>query len=588
MGHAENRVVESSPADGDVLDQSPSEISITFAEELGDANTITLECETELITLPRPEVGDDAVTLSVEIVEPLQRGTCVALWRVSNTDGEPDGSGSITFVIQSDTATTVAPANSDPDATTTTVEGGEATDSGSTPATSGDDEVIPLEQVDSGAGPLWLGTLLSDFGLALLFGGLVIVAAAWPEGVEYLVGVRFFRLSWVVALLGTLLYVVAASAAVNDESLGAGLNPATWLDLWDAGWPGRALLVRLLLTIVSIWVAMRPDRVIDPTTQTAALVIPALAVATIGLSRTSGDLAALGIAMGVIHALAMAVWVGGVVLVARVVLAGPGEEDLVHAVRGFGRLSNLAIGATIITGIVQMIRLDGGDLFSASHGRVLLLKVVVVAAMLFIAVSARQFVNSRLGRVNEMSVPLAHRLRRAFGIEAVFGVVVLGLSAWLLALDPPKIDNTPTIDYAIEHRVVIDAESGEAAFDVTVKLTDDTIGLAGMEVSVDEPETGLSNLQVILNAPENDDNVGSITQPVPLTGRGVAVRLEENGLPLNYAGDWNMVVTAATPSGNVRSEPWAFTLTFEDGSVPTTAITIPPANTVVVTTAPDE
>ena len=136
--------------------------------------------------------------------------------------------------------------------------------------------------------------------------------------------------------------------------------------------------------------------------------------------------------------------------------------------------------------------------------------------------------------------------------------------------------------------MVIEAESGDAAFDVTVKLTDDTIGLAGMEVSVDEPETGLSNLRVILTAPENNDNVRSITQPVPLTGRGVAVRLEENGLPLNYAGVWNMVVRAATPGGNVRSEPWAFELTFEDGSVPTTAITIPPANTVVVTTVPDE
>ena len=69
--------------------------------------------------------------------------------------------------------------------------------------------------------------------------------------------------------------------------------------------------------------------------------------------------------------------------------------------------------------------------------------------------------------------------------------------------------------------------------------------------------------------------------------KGIAVRLEETGLPLNYAGDWTMVVRAATANGSVRSEPWAFTLTFEDGSVPTTAITIPPANTVVVTTAPE-
>jgi len=91
------------------------------------------------------------------------------------------------------------------------------------------------------------------------------------------------------------------------------------------------------------------------------------------------DLAIVGVPLSIVHALAMSVWIGGVVLLARVVLAGPGEEDLVHAVRGFARLSNLAIGATIVTGIVQMILLDGGDLFGTSHGRVLLLKTVAVA-----------------------------------------------------------------------------------------------------------------------------------------------------------------------------------------------------------------
>ena len=52
----------------------------------------------------------------------------------------------------------------------------------------------------------------------------------------------------------------------------------------------------------------------------------------------------------------MSVWIGGVVLLARVVLAGPGEEDLVHAVRGFGRISNPAIVLTVVSGLVQLYR----------------------------------------------------------------------------------------------------------------------------------------------------------------------------------------------------------------------------------------
>src|SRR6185436_15466311 len=106
--------------------------------------------------------------------------------------------------------------------------------------------------------------------------------------------------------------------------------------------------------------------------QLPAIAIPTLAVLTIGLARTGGDLAILGVLMGFVHALAMAVWVGGVVLLARVVLAGPGEEDLVQAVRGFGRISGPAIVVTVVSGLIQLYRLDGGSLFSEPHGRVLL------------------------------------------------------------------------------------------------------------------------------------------------------------------------------------------------------------------------
>ena len=117
-----------------------------------------------------------------------------------------------------------------------------------------------------------------------------------------------------------------------------------------------------------------------------------------GSSRTGGDLAILGVVAGIAHALAMAVWFGGVVLLARVVLAGPGEEDLVHAVRGFGRISGPAIVVTVVSGLVQLYRLDGGSLFSEPHGRVLLLKTVLVAAMLFVGLTARQVAQARLAR----------------------------------------------------------------------------------------------------------------------------------------------------------------------------------------------
>ncbi len=569
---AENSLVSSDPADGSTLAESPATISFTFSEPLGEVNTITLTC-TDLYTVGPREVSADRLTMTAEVIDALPKGACVASFVVSDEEGSPNGQGNITFTIENDPAaveTTTPPEASTGDSVPT----GEV----STSATTSDGEVVDLSDVDSGQGPLWLGRLLSVFGIGVLLGSLVLIAAAWPEGVEYLVTIRFIRAIWIVALVGTLLYVAAATAAVTGSGLGSGFNPVNWVDLFDAGLPGIAAVARFVFVVASAWVAFRPDRVIDPVTQMAALGIPALAVATVGFSRTNMDLAIVGVPLSIIHALAMSVWLGGVVLLARVVLAGPGEEDLVHAVRGFARLSNVAIGATIATGIVQMILLDGGNLFGSSHGRVLLLKTVAVAGMIFVAVSARQFVNQRLARANEMTVPMADRLRRAFGVEAAAGILVLAMSAWLLSLTPSNVSAGPDIDYAI----TLEVEAPEAELAVTVQLTRDRVGLSGLSVAVDEPDEGLSGLEVVLTAPTND-TIGTITQPVPLTGAGVAVLLEgDQGLPLTVAGDWTMTVNAVTPTGVFTSPPQGFTILNADGTEAVTELTVPPAVNVTI------
>jgi copper transport protein len=576
---AENSLVSSDPADGSTIAQSPAAISFTFSEPLGEVNTITLTC-TDLYTVGPREVSDDRLTMTADVIDPLPKGACVASYVVSDEEGSPNGQGNITFTVENEPAAVETTPTSEP-ATGDSVPSGEVSAPAASASTS---DVTNLSDVDSGQGPLWLGRLISVFGVAVLLGSLVLIAAAWPEGVEYLVTIRFIRAIWMVTLVGTLLYVAAATAAVTGSGLGSGFNPANWIDLIDAGIPGIAAVARLVLVVASAWVAFRPDRVIDPVTQMAALGIPALTVVTIGFSRTNMDLAIIGVPNAIVHALAMSVWLGGVVLLARVVLAGPGEEDLVHAVRGFGRLSNLAIGVTIATGIVQMVLLDGGDLFGTSHGRVVVLKTVAVAAMIFIAVSARQFVNQRLARADEMTVPMADRLRRAFGVEAAVGIIVLAMSAWLLSLTPANVSTGSEVDYAI----TMEVDAPEAELAVTVQLTDDRVGLAGLSVTVDEPDEGLSGLEVVFTAPPND-TIGTITQPVPLTGAGVAVLPGgEQGLPLTVAGEWTMVVTAVTPTGVFTSPPQGFTILNADGTEAVSELTVPPAVSVTIppTSAP--
>jgi hypothetical protein len=163
-------------------------------------------------------------------------------------------------------------------------------------------------------------------------------------------------------------------------------------------------------------------------------------------------------------------------------------------------------------------------------------------------------------------------------------VIVLALSAWLLSLAPPNVSAGPDIAYAI----TLPVEAPEADIDITVKLTRDRVGQSGMSVEVDAPEEGLSGLEVVLTAPPND-TIGTITQPVPLTGAGVAVLLEgSSGLPLTVAGDWTMVVNAVTPSGVFTSQPQGFTILNADGSEAVAELTVPPVVSITIppTSAP--
>ena len=106
-----------------------------------------------------------------------------------------------------------------------------------------------------------------------------------------------------------------------------------------------------------------------------------------------------------------------------------------------------------------------------------------------------------------------------------------------------------------------------------------------MWVGVDRPESDLSGLEIVLTAPPNE-TIGTITQPVPLTGPGVGVLPQADGLPFSVAGDWAMTVNAVTANGVFNSDPQFFTIRNTDGSVPTTVLTVPPVVTVTIAPEP--
>jgi putative copper export protein/methionine-rich copper-binding protein CopC len=535
---ADNTMVSSSPAAGSTIETSPPSLLMTFATPLGATNTVDVVCNGSPIAVGTPQVGLDGVSLSVSVPNPLPKGECAVAWQVSQPDGQGGGSSTFLFTVANDTAATLAPPVTTATAGSTPATGSTVAPATSSPAT---DAVTP----ESGsAGPLGLSRLLISLGVAVLFGSLVLIATAWPEGVEYILTVRFLRSAWLLTLAFAIFNAACVAARISGKGIGSSLSPTSWNGLTDTT-PGIAALARVIFVFLTGWVVMRPERVIDPATQLPALALPGLAVATLGFSRSGGQLAFLGYAAGIAHALAMAVWLGGLILLARVVLAGPGEEDLVHAVRGFARISTPALAVTIFTGFIQMYRLDWGEIFTSSHGRVLFLKSIAVGAMVFLGVAARQFIKDRVARVDAMTGQLAIRLRRAVGIEAMCGVVVLTLTAWMLSLSPPKVAATTDNTKGLAATLHI---TNDVA-DVTVRFSA-VIGPNAVRVEVDKPETGIAGLAIDFSPPAGA-TVPSVSLNVPLTEAGVAALPVEQGLPLGSPGVWTVTVRfGATPIGS--------------------------------------
>jgi putative copper export protein len=534
-----NALVDSDPVDGATLATSPTELRFTFTDRLGADDTLTapVACGSVPQRVGIPEVAQDRVTVTVEVLAPFPRGACTISWGLRDSLNNQVSGGLITFSISSSPVTeTTAPG-----ATGTT------TPTGSSGA--------QTQEASSGlAAALWFTRVVSTVAILALFGAIALSGLAWPEGPEYVLTRRYLQSLWAVAVVGTALFVVATVADLNGIAFGAALNPSIWIDLLDGEWSDRFALLRLVLVAASVWGIWRPERLIDPATQLFAVAIPGLAVVMVGLSRIGGTLAPVGALLSISHAAAAAVWFGGALIITRVVASGPGESDLVDAIRAFNKVSMPAILVTIVTGIAQMVRLDGGRLFSSGHGQVLLLKTLAVAAMVFLAIATRQVVAARMRRARDLTFGLAARFRRAFGVEAVIGVVVLAMSGWLLGLTPAQLE-TP-VTYAVERQFV----DRTSELDVRVLIRPSQVGPNGIRVEVLAPALGISDLRLVFLPPEGTD-ARIIEQAIPLNGAGVALLDEADGLPFDVAGQWTLQVSGITRAGTLTDATTTFLVT---------------------------
>ena len=557
----DNTLSSSNPAPSENVTVAPTQLQLVFTNPLANPNDVnqmglSLVCDGNIVSLGAAQLGTDLKTVSAPLTQVPAAGACVVSWAL------PDGSsGAFSF-----TSSIAAPTTSTSLPTGTTLPA---------PVAPGDGNPI-VDKSPRVGGPLGLFRLLSYIFSATLVGGVILILFAWPEGVEYAVCRRFLRFVVVLNIAALVLVAIYTTAQYTGKGVTASISPNTWRDLWDT-LPGKALLFRVLISLFTIWAVWNPQHILDPGTQLMSVGIIAALAITYGFDRTGGRLPPLGYASGVLHMVAVSAWFGGLVLLARVVLIGPGDVDLVQAVRGFGRIATRAMPLAIVTGVIATYRFDGFGLVTSQHGRLVTLKILVVGFMAYATWVTRQFVLTRMQRVPALDERMAAHLRRAVGTEATAGVVVLALTSWMMATTPIHYYEAPRDNGP---RYAFSEELENDRFRVRFSVSPATTGQNQILIELFEPRRIQEfTVRMTPKAPGYDGYLIN----VPLTRRGAALLGDTGNFTLAAPGEWSVEISGTTTTGDL--EPLSSAFTLSDPAATTTS-SLPPGVTSPSTAPP--
>jgi putative copper export protein/methionine-rich copper-binding protein CopC len=551
-----NEVVSSNPASGSTLQVPPTQIQLTFKSAVEGDLAVELLCGPGAdvpVALSAPATEDNVVYAIPLLGQQPENGQCVVKWSIASSAS----AGSISFVlaVTQDSAAIVTD-------TTAVAPGETVTVIGETVTTySGDGRTTGIV-----VGLLRIAQYLF---VSALFGGLILMLLAWPEGVEYPICLRFFKITWLLSIVTMYVLVAMNTFRHSNDGFASALSPFSWFS-HTGGADGAVLILRFVLIAASFWVAFMPERIIDPATQVPALTIVVAMMATFGLTRLGQDVSIFSYVVGVAHALAVGLWVGGMILLIRTVLTAPGDADLVQAVIGFAKISGPLMVAAVVTGFAHMLLLDGLAIFTSGHGRLNVLTIVLTALMVVVALMVKEFVANRFARAEELTGKMAWRMRRALSVEVIVGIVVFGVTSWMIPMKPPQaFALVATRSVAYEWREELQNER----FHVVLSISPATTGTNAMRVELLNPSR-INNFTITLTPP--DPGFEGIQVNVPLKRRGAAIVAYDGLFDLKIAGVWAIEITGATTTGELV--PLATTLNVVQSATPET--TVPTETTV--------
>ena len=473
-------LLETNPAAGSVVAESPGEIVLLFNEPMRLLGFSVMAADgTDMAPGSVASAVDGRIVLALPL--PLPDGRYLVSWRIGSLDGHVL-SGSFAFAI------------------------GEGMTEGDLPATaSGTDD-----------SQRWFMVAVRALSrLALLFAAgiaLFRVLLSPPASLDAMLDGRIRRLS-----IGAFIALLLLIGAEGAQRAGLGIAGFASIDAWRAAVDMPTIGLHLVSLVGLALLVLQPRGIVA--------LIGALAsfatLATAGHVLTHLPMP-LGQALMIGHGIVAALWVGAISPL-RASLATPDSDSIAALFRRFHVVAAIAVSLVFASGIVMawLLLPRLADLWSSAYGLRLCAKLAAVATMLAIAAVNRFWLTERaLAGVTEMRVLLGRMLR----LDILAAALAIALAAGL-SFGPPPLASLGALIPA-DH------------FEIALELTPGRAGDNDIEVSLIPMHGGpVDPISVRLRAGSPTSGIEPMTlDAIPFTpGR---YRIEN--VPLWAAGAWQI------------------------------------------------
>ncbi|GAA0295732.1 copper resistance protein CopC [Streptomyces polychromogenes] len=375
----------SDPKDGAVVATAPAQVTLSFSEEvaMGDDSIRVMDPQGKRVDTGelRNMCSGSVVRYGTALHSGLPDGTYTVAWQAVSADSHPV-SGAFTFSIGAPSATSVA-----------------------------------LPDRKAGGGPVGIAYGIARYaayaGFTVLVGGSAFILLCWRRGSAARPLQKLVVRGWVTLTAATLAMLVLRTPytgsgefadAFDLDGLKAVLETKT-----GASFVSRLLLLGAAALFLAVLFGAYARRQKNADAQTAeqakdtgdlafGLGIGGTVVAT-GIAATwaLAEHASTGIQPGIampadiLHLLAVAAWLGGLAALLVALHKVPDIER--DAVRRFSRIAFISVLVLTATGVYQSWRQLGSwsALTGTSYGRLLLIKVGLVAVLVAIAYFSRKW-----------------------------------------------------------------------------------------------------------------------------------------------------------------------------------------------------